>query len=382
MKKVIYLDYAAATPLDSEVLSSMEPYFTEHFFNPSAVYLAAKAVHKDLDAARSSIAGVLGAKPTEIIFTAGGTEANNLAIKGIMEQFPSSNMVLSAIEHDSVIGPSKLYKNKLAPVDHDGIINIPKLLALIDDQTVLVSVMYCNNEVGSIQPIHKIATAIKEIKKARLSEGNKLPLYFHSDGAQAGNYLDLHVSGLGLDLLTINGGKIYGPKQSGLLFIRTGVDLKPLIFGGGQERGVRSGTENVAADIGLAKALSLAQEKRLSESRRLRKLQKLFINQLQEKIPNIVINGSLKNRLVNNIHLTLPGQDNERILMLLDEAGILAAAGSACSASSLEPSHVLKAMGINVSDAQASIRFTMGRETTEISLRRVVDVLSSLPIKF
>jgi cysteine desulfurase len=380
MKKVIYLDYAAATPLDPEVYSSMEPYFREHFFNPSAVYLAAKTVHKDLEAARSMIAAVLGTKPAEIIFTAGGTEANNLAIRGVMEQFPSSNMVLSAIEHDSVLGPSKLYNNKLAPVDHDGIINIPKLLDLIDDQTVLVSLMYCNNEVGSIQPIHKIATGLKEIKKARLSKGNKLPLYFHSDGAQAGNYLDLHVSGLGLDLLTINGGKIYGPKQSGLLFVKTGISLKPLLLGGGQERGVRSGTENVAADIGLARALSLAQEKRLSESQRLGLLQTMFINLLKEKIPRVIINGSIKNRLVNNIHLTLPGQDNERMLMLLDEAGILAAAGSACSASSLEPSHVLKAMGINRLDAQASIRFTMGRETNQTSLRGVVDVLSSLPI--
>jgi cysteine desulfurase len=380
MKKVIYLDYAAATPLDPQVLVAMEPYFTEQFFNPSAVYLAAKATGKDLETARSTIAGILGAKSSEIIFTAGGTEANNLAIRGIMEQFPSANMVLSAIEHDSVIGPSKLYKSKLAPVGADGIINIPKLLSCINDQTVLVSVMYCNNEVGSIQPIHKIATALNEIKKDRLLKGNKLPLYFHSDGAQAGNYLDLHVSGLGLDLLTINGGKIYGPKQSGILFVKTGVSIKPQIIGGGQERGYRSGTENVAADIGLAKALEIAQQKRSSESRRLGELQARFISLLQEKIPNIIINGSLKNRLVNNIHLTLPGQDNERILMLLDEAGILAAAGSACSASSLEPSHVLRAMGINKSSAQASIRFTMGRETDQASLHRVVDVLSSLPI--
>ena len=380
MKKVIYLDYAAATPLSPLVLKAMEPYFIERFYNPSAGYLAAQAVQKDLESARSAIALVLGVKSAEIIFTAGGTEANNLAIRGVMEQFPASNVVISSIEHESVIGPSQLYKNRLAAVGGDGIVDISKLLASIDDQTVLVSVMYCNNEVGSIQPIHKISLALEHVKKDRLLKGNKLPLYFHTDAAQAGNYLDMHISRLGVDLLTINGGKIYGPKQSGALFVKTGISLKPQILGGGQERGVRSGTENVSAEIGLAVALSIAQEKRLVESQRLGQLQTMFIEFLKEKIPSVVINGSLKHRLVNNIHITLTNQDNERILMLLDEADILAAAGSACSASSREPSHVLRAMGIKKSDARSSIRFTMGRETDKTSLQRVVEILSSLPI--
>jgi cysteine desulfurase len=380
VRKIIYLDYAAATPLDPLVLKAMEPYFTERFYNPSAVYLAAQAAAKDLETARSSIAAVLGAKSSEIIFTAGGTEANNLAIRGIMEKFPSSNMVLSAVEHDSVIAPSQLYANKSAKVGEDGIIDVENLVSLIDDQTVLVSVMYCNNEVGSIQPIHKISAAIEKIRKERLARGNKLPIYFHSDGAQAGNYLDMHVARLGVDLLTINGGKIYGPKQSGLLFVKTGVLLEPQILGGGQEYGVRSGTENVAADIGLAKALSLAQAKRAAEYHRLAELQTAFIDLLKQKIPSVVINGSMKNRLVNNVHITLPGMDNERVLMLLDEAGILAAAGSACSASNEEPSHVLMAMGISEADARSSMRFTMGKDTDLESLQKVVEALSSLPI--
>jgi cysteine desulfurase len=380
MNKVIYLDYAAATPLSPLVLKAMEPYFMERFYNPSAGYLAAQAVQKDLETARSAIALVLGVKSAEIIFTAGGTEANNLAIRGVMEQFPASNVVISSIEHESVIGPSQLYRNRLAAVGTDGIVDIQKLLASIDDQTVLVSVMYCNNEVGSIQPIHKISLALEHLKKDRLLKGNKLPLYFHSDAAQAGNYLDMHISRLGVDILTINGGKIYGPKQSGALFVKTGISLKPQILGGGQERRVRSGTENVSADIGLAVALSLAQEKRLVESQRLGQLQTMFIEFLKEKIPSVVINGSLKHRLVNNIHITLPHQDNERVLMQLDEADILAAAGSACSASSQEPSHVLRAMGIKKSDARSSIRFTMGRDTDQTSLQRVVEILSSLPI--
>jgi cysteine desulfurase len=380
MKQVIYLDYAAATPLDPAVLKAMEPFFSARFYNPSAVYLTAQAVAKDLEASRSSIALSLGAKSAEIIFTAGGTEANNLAIRGVMEKFPGCNMVRSAIEHDSVTLPSQLYKNKPAPVGVDGIVDIAKLIGLIDDQTVLVSVMYCNNEVGSIQPIHEISAALDKIRKDRLLKGNKLPIYFHSDGAQAGNYLDMHISRLGVDLLTINGGKIYGPKQSGALFVRTGVSLQPQILGGGQESGVRSGTENVASDIGLAKALSLAQSKRLEECHRLSQLQTKFIDLLKENIPNVIFNGSMKHRLVNNVHVTLPGVDNERVLMLLDEAGILAAAGSACSASSDEPSHVLKAMGINQTDARSSIRFTMGRDTNLTSLQKVVAVLSSLPI--
>jgi len=380
MKQVIYLDYAAATPLDPSVLKAMEPYFSSIFYNPSALYLAAQAASKDLEAARSSIALSLGAKPAEIIFTAGGTEANNLAIRGVMEKFPGHNMVLSAVEHDSVTAPSQLYKNKLAPVGIDGVVDIDKFIGLIDDQTVLVSVMYCNNEVGSIQPIHKISVSIDKIRKDRLSKANKLPIYFHSDAAQAGNYLDLHIARLGVDLLTINGGKIYGPKQSGALFVKTGVSLQPQILGGGQESGVRSGTENVASDIGLAKALSLAQSKRLEECHRLSQLQTKFIDLLRENIPNVIINGSVKHRLVNNVHITLPGMDNERVLILLDEAGILAAAGSACSASSDEPSHVLRAMGINQTDARSSIRFTMGRDTNLSSLQKVVDVLSSLPI--
>jgi cysteine desulfurase len=358
----------------------MEPYFTEKFYNPSATYLLAQAVQKDLEIARSAIANILGSKPSEIIFTAGGTEANNLAIKGIMEQFPLSNVVLSAIEHDSVMQPGKQYKHKIAPVGLDGIIDTDKLLDIIDDQTVLLSIMYCNNEVGSVQPIHRIATALEAVKKARLLKGNNLPLYFHSDAAQAGNYLDMHVARLGLDLMTINGGKIYGPKQSGALFVKTGIVLRPQILGGGQEFGIRSGTENVAADIGLAKALNISQGIRHEETQRLGQLQSMFMELLNNKIPGIVINGSLKYRLANNIHITLPGQDNERILMLLDEAGILAAAGSACSASQEEPSHVLKAMGISESDAQSSIRLTMGRQTDQSSIKRVVDVLSSLSI--
>lgn len=372
-KPVIYLDYAAATPVDERVLAAMQPYFTENFYNPSATYLVAKAVAKDLAEARSKVAYWLGARPTEIIFTAGGTEANNLAVRGVMQKYPDANIVVSAVEHESVLAPAQLYDCRIAPVGKDGSVDLVKLAELIDENTVLVSVMYANNEVGTIQPIREIAQIIKDKRAGRTSQ---TPLYFHTDACQAANYLDLHASRLGVDMMTLNGGKIYGPKQSGALFVHSSVELEPLILGGGQERNMRSGTENVAASIGLSVALDAVQTMRHDESQRLQKLQKHFIEQLTAKIPDILINGSLKKRLPNNVHITIPGTDNERLLVQLDEAGILAAAGSACSASDEEPSHVLRAMGISSEDAQSSLRFTMGRATDEQVIDRTVDALA------
>src|SRR5688572_11424443 len=378
MGSMIYLDYAAATPLDERVLDAMQPYFTEQFYNPSATYLPAVAVRKDVDEARARLAHWLGARSTEIIFTAGGTEANNLAVRGIMDQFPDGNLVVSAIEHESVLGPAHQYKVREAAVTPDGLVDVPQLITLVDDKTVLVSVMYANNEVGTIQPVHRIAVELQKIREARKKDGNTLPLYFHTDAAQASNYLDLHTARLGVDLMTINGGKMYGPKASGALFVGRQVELKPQVYGGGQERGLRSGTENVAGNIGLSYALDVAQARRHEEAERLVVLQKLFVEVLQEKLPSVVINGSLAHRLPNNVHITIPGSDNERLLVQLEEAGILAAAGSACSASNEEPSHVLRAMGVSDADARASLRFTMGRQTTEADVRKTVGVLASL----
>jgi cysteine desulfurase len=372
-----YFDYAAATPMDPAVVAAMQPYLTDRFFNPSATYLAAQQVRKDLEAARARVAHWLGARPAELVFTAGGTEANNLAIRGVMQQFPEGNLVVSAIEHESVLATAHQFDCHEAGVNPDGIVDVPGLLKLIDDNTVLVSVMYANNEVGTIQPVRQIAAELQTIRKARRAAGNSRPLYLHTDAAQAANYLDLHTARLGVDLLSINGGKIYGPKQTGALFVGAHVQLAPQLTGGGQERGLRSGTENVAGAIGLSTALDLAQEHRAEEAKRLQQLQALFFKQLEETFPNAVINGSRKHRLPNNVHLTLPGQDNERLIFALDELGILCAAGSACSASNEEPSHVLRAMSVAETDAQSSLRFTMGRGTTEASVKRAVDALRS-----
>ena len=377
-KKFVYLDYAAATPLDKTVKAAMEPYWSDNFFNPSATYLPARDVKNSLDTARRDVAECLGARSSEIIFTAGGTEANNIAIRGVMGAWPDGQIVVSAIEHESVLLPAEAYRAKIAPVDNQGRLQPDELLKLVDDNTVLVSVMYANNEVGTVQPIREIARQLTEIKNDRRRREIKLPLYLHTDAAQAGNYLDLHVARLGVDMMTLNGGKLYGPKQSGVLFVDSAVVLQPITSGGGQERGLRSGTENVAACIGFAAALRAAVKARDSEVRRLQSLQQYFLAELAVKLPQVQVNGSVKKRLPNNVHITIPGTDNERVLLQLEAAGILAAAGSACSASNDEPSHVLRAMGLTETEARSSLRFSMGRQTSRKDVETTVRVLTQL----
>ncbi|HPG37290.1 MAG TPA: cysteine desulfurase family protein [Candidatus Saccharibacteria bacterium] len=375
MPKPIYLDHAAATPLDPAVLQAMQPFWQEQFYNPSATYLPAQTVKQALEQARADIAKVLGARGPEIIFTAGGTESCNLAVHGIMQQYPGANVVVSGVEHEAVLAPAQQYAHQLAPVGPDGIVVLEKLQKAINDQTVLVSVMYANNEVGSLQPIAKIGQLIKRLNLERQQKNNPLPLYFHTDACQAAAYLDLNVARLGVDLMTLNGGKIYGPKQSGILYVKGGLKLQPQINGGGQEYNLRSGTENVAACVGFAKALQLVQTKRHQEGKRLQTIQQDFLQQLPEVWR---LNGSNSQRLPNNLHITFPGADNERLLIQLEMAGILAAAGSACSAQKGVPSHVLKAMGLSDQDAQASLRFTMGKTTTGVELTKLLKTLVKL----
>ncbi|MEO8104988.1 MAG: cysteine desulfurase family protein [Candidatus Saccharibacteria bacterium] len=374
---LIYLDYAAATPVDEGVLALMQPYASAQFYNPSATYRVALDVHKALEAARTKIAFWLGARSSEVLFTAGGTEANNLAIHGVMSQYPTANIVVSAIEHSAVLEPARQYDCREAGVRADGRLDLEGLSETIDEATVLVSVMHANNEIGTVQPLREVALLVQAIKKQRVAAGNPLPLYLHTDACQAGNYLDLHVTRLGVDLMTINGGKLYGPKQSGALYVRGSLVLRPLIYGGGQERGLRSGTENVAGAIGLAAAVDVAQQLRLAEVKRLQDLQQIFRSRLAAQLPQATINGSWQHRLPNNIHVTLPGVDNERLLIQLDEAGVMAAAGSACSASDQEASHVLRALGLSKATAQSSLRFSMGRPTTVAMIERTVQLLAS-----
>jgi len=374
-----YFDYSASTPVKKEVLKAMEPFFSEKFYNPSAIYLKSREVRLGLEDARHNIAESIGARPSEIIFTAGGTEANNLVINGVMSQYKAKQLLISAIEHDSVLKAANRFDSKLVSVNQKGIINLDNLASCITDNTVLISVMYVNNEVGSIQPIKEVAEIIRKVKKERQLKGLDLPIYLHTDACQATNYLDLSVSRLGVDFMTINSGKIYGPKQVGALYVRAGIVLEPLVYGGGQENGLRSGTENVAGIFGFAKALQIAQGKYKSEAKRLGDLQNKALKIIKSEIPNVTINGpSGGKRVANNIHLSIPGVDNEYLLMQLDEQGYQVAVGSACSASSDEPSHVLTAMGISNELAQSSIRVTMGEYTTEADIMGLVTTLTKL----
>lgn len=375
---LVYLDYAAATPVDKKVLKAMEPYFTEKFYNPSVNYLPAKAIKDDIRNAKQSIAGHMGAKSSEIIHTSGGTEANNLAISGVMDNFPGGEVIISAVEHESVRKPAEKYKHKIIPVDKYGQADLAKLRKLISDETVLVSVMLANNETGATQPVKQIADIITLALKDRRNRGVEKPLYLHSDVCQAPCYMDVHASRLSADMMTFNGGKIYGPKGTGILFVKAGVKLKPQILGGGQQRALRSGTENPAGLIGFARALDLAVGMRKKEAERVGKLRDKFIAGIQDIAPTASVNGHPKKHVPHILNITFPGADNERLLFQLEESGVLAASGSACSASSEEPSHVLGAMGINDELARGSLRFSLGRQTDEKAIDYALKTLKSV----
>ncbi len=374
----IFLDYASTTPMSAAVRGAMEPYFSDQFYNPSALYLAAKAVKAELEAARATCAGLLGVRPSELVFTAGTTEANNLAIRGIMEQFPDGHCIFSAIEHDSVYHCAESYDHSLLPVNGDGIVDVAALEGLIQDTTVLVSCMLANNEIGTVQPVAEVAAVLERVRTERRRVGNQTPLHLHTDAAQAFNYMQVLPHSLGADAVVIGGSKIYGPKQIALLYVRTGLRLLPQVVGGGQEWGLRAGTENVAAIIGLAASMQETSGLRTTEAKRLADIQQHAFEQLAALIPLSQVNGSKKHRLPNNIHLTIPGADNETLIMQLDEAGIQAAAGSACSASSDEPSHVLTALGHSDTEARSSLRFTMGRDTTQADIDKTIKTLAAL----
>jgi cysteine desulfurase len=379
-KPVIYLDHAAATPLDPAVFEAMQPYLTEHYANPSSLYTAARETRGALDAARRTIADLLGAKPTEIIFTSGGTEGNNLAIQGVLRAYPGAHWVTTAIEHDAVlhiVEPSRSWGHQatVVGVRSDGLIDPAAIAEAVTDETVLVSVMMANNEIGTIQPIGEIAKRVAAIRADRQDRGVTRPLYLHADACQAAGYLDLHVTRLGVDLLTLNGSKLYGPRGTGALYIRQSAQLEPLMYGGGQERGRRSGTENVAGAVGLAEALKLSTSMRDAEVKRLTPLRDELIRRLLETIPDAHLNGHPRHRLPGNINLTIPGAEGEGMVLYLDQAGIQASTGSACSTGDLDPSHVLLAIGCPKAEADASLRLTLGRSTNAAAVNQVAEVL-------
>lgn len=378
MKNAIYLDYAAATPLKNEVLESMLPYLKNQFYNPSSSYLAAKKIKDDIEGARAKIAYWLGAKPAEIIFTAGATEANNLAIHGLLKNFPGGNIIASSIEHESILSPVKNYTHALLNVGKTGKVNEDELKSLIDENTILVSIGYANNEIGTIQNLSRISSIINDVREQRRKSNNLMPIFLHTDAAQATPYLDLHTHRLGVDLMTINGSKVYGPKQIGALYVSSRIELQPIIWGGGQEYGLRSGTENVPGIIGLAKALDTAQHERKTEGVRIAKLRDFTQKELINEFPETLINGDQKHRLSNNLNISFPNKDGERILMMCDEQGLQIATGAACSANKQTGSHVLKAIQLKESNANGSIRLSLGYFTDENEAREAVRIIKEV----
>lgn len=384
MKK-IYLDYAAATPLLPEVGEAMQPFASSRFYNPSSIYLAARDVRLAIDQARANVARILGAKPGEIIFCSGTTEANNLAIGGVARAHPTGRIALAATEHQVVLQAAKGYAQDrvdIIKVQPNGQINLEFLEKVIKPTTVLISVGYANSETGVVQPLAKLAKFVTSTRQRR-AKNSTLPLYFHTDASGAANYLPLKVSRLGVDLLSLGGGKIYGPKSSGILFSKNGVRLEPLHYGGGQERGLRAGTEDAGAIVGFAKALSVVQTSAQSETQRLRELRDELFSKLSKRLPELNRHGSPDHSLPNILSLSLAVTDGERLVMELDEAGIMAATGAACSANTDEASHVLLAMGLTLSQATASLRLSLGRATTRSDVRqaarRIIAVVSRLP---
>lgn len=367
---IIYLDHAAATPLDEKVLQSMVPYMTEHFFNPSSPYSPAVQVKRDYEAAKQSIARIIGGRPGEIVMTSGATESINLAFNS-----SRGHVVVPAIEHHAVLESAKIREHTVIQVSKNGLVNVDDVVAAIRPDTNLVSVALANNELGTIQPLREIAEALGKIREERLIAGNKTPLYLHSDASQGVGQLDVSVSRLGVDMLTLNSGKMYGPKGVGLLWAASHVRLEPLIHGGGQEAGVRSGTENVAGVIGFARALDLVASSRKHEVKRLSDLRDRLQKTLVEVFPDAVLSGSQNNRLAGHLHISFPGIDGERLIFLLESRGVMVATGSACAANQGTRSHVLTAIGLESEIADGSLRITLGHLTNEDSIEKAAEIL-------
>ncbi len=385
--KRIYLDYASTTPVSKEVIKTMLPYFDQVFGNPSAIYKEGRLAKKAIETARKQIADLLSAKPEEIIFTNGGTESINLAIFGIANfyrfQFSQPEIIISSIEHPAVLeSAQKLeklgFKIIKIEVDKKGMINLKQLENSLNKQTLLISIMLANNEIGAIEPIKKIK---KIVENFRFNNKTLFPI-FHTDACQAAGYLDIQPKKLGVDLMSLNGSKIYGPKAAGLLYKKEDIELEPIIFGGGQEKKYRSGTENVSGIVGLATALKLAQQEKEKESARLKTLRDYLINEVLQSIPKTFVNGDLKNRLPNNAHFTILDVEGEALVLKLDQCGIAVSTGSACHSKSLTPSHVLIAIGLPHEVIHGSLRVTLGRYTTkndiDYFLKNLIKVVKEL----
>jgi len=369
---LIYLDNAASTQIHNDVLDSMLPFLKEQYGNPSSIHrygrLSRKAIHK----ARKQIASLINADPAEILITSGGTESNNTVLIGISSQFPDSQIITSSIEHDAILEPcKKLISNgfqvNYLSVDKSGMINTMDLKNIISKKTSLVSIMFGNNEVGTIQPISEIVKICHENK-----------VVFHTDAVQAVGKVAIDVKELGVDLLSISSHKLHGPKGVGALYIKDGVKIDPVILGGGQEFRLRSGTENVASIVGFGQACEIAQNNLIENSSLIKKLQTLLVKRVLDEIPEVTFNGHSEYRLSNNAHFTFLGVSGEDLIIKLDEYGVAASTGSACSVNTQKASHVLESMGFSLEQITGSLRLTVGIFNTENEINKTVDILKKV----
>jgi cysteine desulfurase len=371
----VYMDHAATTPVDPRVVEAMLPYWTEHWGNPSSVYRLANAAREGLRQARETVAEILGARPSEIIFTSCGTESNNLAIRGTAwaARNRGNHIITIPIEHHAVEHTCAQLENEFGyrvtrvPVDRYGMVDPDDVARAITPETVLITIMYANNEVGTIEPIAEIG---------RIAHEKGVPL--HTDAVQAGGSLNLNVDDLQVDMLSLSGHKFYAPKGVGVLYVRDGHRILPTQTGGGQERHLRAGTENVAYIVGLATALRLAYEQVEDETRRLTALRDRLIGGILSTIPDAHLTGHPEQRLANSASFYFAGVDGESVLLHLDLAGIAASTGSACASGEEGPSHVLSAMGVDPTMAQGSLRLSLGRKTTSEDVDYVLAVLPGI----
>lgn len=370
----IYFDHAATTPLKNIVLEEMLPYFKDNYANPSSIYKFASINKEAIAIAREKVASSIGASDAEIFFTSGGTEADNWAIKGIAESYADKgkHIITTKIEHHAVLHTceyleKKGFKVTYLPVDEDGIININDLKAAIQEDTILISIMFANNEIGSIQPIVEIGKIAKENK-----------IIFHTDAVQAVGHVPINVNEMNIDLLSISGHKLYGPKGIGALYIRKGIKLKAFIHGGAQEKNKRAGTENVPAIVGFGKAIELAVLEMDKESSRQKELRDYIIKEITNKIPHCRLNGHSEKRLPNNVNFSFEFIEGEALLIMLDMKGVCASSGSACTSGALDPSHVLLAIGLPHEIAHGSLRLTLGESSTKEQADYMIEALQGI----
>ncbi|TET56994.1 MAG: cysteine desulfurase NifS [Dehalococcoidia bacterium] len=375
--KRIYLDHAATTPTHAEVVKAMLPYFTDAFGNPSSIHSYGQEAKGAVEEARTKVAELIGARSEEIIFTSGGTEADNYALKGVAyaNERKGNHIITSPIEHHAMTEACKFLEKRgfritCLPVDRYGLVDPQDVKRAITDKTILISVMHASNEVGTIEPVDEIGKIAREAG-----------VYLHSDAVQTVGHIPVNVDELNVDLLVISAHKLYGPKGVGALYVRKGTRLVSLMHGGGQEKKRRAGTENVPAIVGLGKAVELARHDLGEEARRLSYLRDKLVKGLGERIDHIHLNGHPSQRLPNNVNVSVDFAEGESMVLNLDLEGICVSTGSACSSASLEPSHALLALGLSPEQAHGSLRFSLGRENNEEDVERVLEILPGIVAK-